>query len=64
MDLYLEKAVEETAKAKALVYAMDQTFVGRPYGTLTKEDIDMAISLFYLLEDIVDKIGDALDNEP
>ena len=61
MNKTLDDAMLDIEKAKAVMYAYEKTYLDLEVAPEEREKADFAISMFYVLRDIIDELADKLE---
>ena len=61
MNKTLDDAMLDIEKAKAVMYAYEKTYLDLEVAPEEREKADLAISMFYVLRDIIDELADKLE---
>lgn len=61
MNTVLNEAMLDIEKAKAVMFAYERTYLDLEVEPEDREKADLAISMFYVLRDIIEGLSDKLD---
>lgn len=61
MNTVLNEAMLDIEKAKAVMFAYERTYLDLEVEPEDREKADLAISMFYVLQDIIEGLSDKLD---